>query len=302
MTGSLWKTPTAIGSLGLLTSRAFAAETPVPNSEWTDLFAMFVELVSADVSIINLAAVGILFTLLWIVIRGRTNRPGTKSAYKADSTSVSVIAKAGHNPGQATILISVVLAFISMFLGWERSEFRSADGKELQLMMLLMIWLYPVVVAIFEWPMIRKVGRFIAGSGVIITIILMLIIANKSVFLFNVDLGAGAWLFLLSTIMLAGGIDSYCMQNDSLVGDGGKPAMEARWSGTFANLKSRAAALFRLLVRSAFAVLAIAFSSIALLLLRSGNFRMFAVMLIVTIGCYFGFRRFRKPTELPTPS
>jgi hypothetical protein len=112
--------------------------------------------------------------------------------------------------GRFAILGSVLLAAMSMLMGWGKLLFFSVIGIQLQLTVLLLIWSYPVLVVLFGWRLSRRLGRFLAGAGIVLAIIALVTISNFHVWILDVDVDIGAWTFLIATLVLGAGLEAYC--------------------------------------------------------------------------------------------
>lgn len=118
---------------------------------------------------------------------------------------------AQRRSGRSLILISLALAMISMFLGWEKVFKFSKTGIDLQLVFIIAFWMYPVIASFFLLPINRKVIKWIIRLNILVSLGLIYYIANKAVFfgLISVSVGVGVWLYLISVILLWYGSSRY---------------------------------------------------------------------------------------------
>lgn len=106
--------------------------------------------------------------------------------------------------GRRLILISIALAMISMSMHWARVFIFYKTGIELQLTFVFVFWLYPAITSLFLFPINRWIIRGITRLHILISLGLIYHISNKTVFfgLISVSVSFGAWLYLLSVILL----------------------------------------------------------------------------------------------------
>ena len=113
------------------------------------------------------------------------------------------------NRSALLIFISAVLAFLSMFFKWVDMGIAHQNGFQQWSFIYLLYWIYPTLMATFNYPINRIWGSVcaviaIASSG--------LYIASKTIDFFGETVnfaGTGAWLFLFISILLLVGIFIY---------------------------------------------------------------------------------------------
>lgn len=108
--------------------------------------------------------------------------------------------------GKKIILITTVLALISLFLPWVELGILSASGFQQGGYLFLIAFIYPVY-CVLKNTYINKVGGLVCGIVALIASIAY--ISSKSDEIFGTAInvaGSGAYLFLISTIGLIIGI------------------------------------------------------------------------------------------------
>lgn len=108
--------------------------------------------------------------------------------------------------GKKIILITTVIALISLFLPWVELGILSASGFQQGGYLFLIAFIYPVY-CVLKNTYINKVGGLVCGIVALIASIAY--ISSKSDELFGASInvaGSGAYLFLISTIGLIIGV------------------------------------------------------------------------------------------------
>ncbi|GED18308.1 hypothetical protein [Kurthia gibsonii] len=108
--------------------------------------------------------------------------------------------------GKKIILITTVLALISLFLPWVELGILSASGFQQGGYLFLIAFIYPVY-CVLKNTYINKVGGLVCGIVALIASIAY--ISSKSDEIFGTAInvaGSGAYLFLISTIGLIIGV------------------------------------------------------------------------------------------------
>lgn len=108
--------------------------------------------------------------------------------------------------GKKIILITTVIAFISLFLPWVELGILSASGFQQGGYLFLIAFIYPVY-CVLKNTYINKVGGLVCGIVALIASIAY--ISSKSDEIFGTAInvaGSGAYLFLISTIGLIIGV------------------------------------------------------------------------------------------------
>ena len=108
--------------------------------------------------------------------------------------------------GKKIILITTVIALISLFLPWVELGILSASGFQQGGYLFLIAFIYPVY-CVLKNTYINKVGGLVCGIVALIASIAY--ISSKSVEIFGTAInvaGSGAYLFLISTIGLIIGV------------------------------------------------------------------------------------------------
>ncbi|MFP7359601.1 hypothetical protein D6T70_02990 [Kurthia gibsonii] len=108
--------------------------------------------------------------------------------------------------GKKIILITTVIALISLFLPWVELSILSASGFQQGGYLFLIAFIYPVY-CVLKNTYINKVGGLVCGIVALIASIAY--ISSKSDEIFGTAInvaGSGAYLFLISTIGLIIGV------------------------------------------------------------------------------------------------
>lgn len=108
--------------------------------------------------------------------------------------------------GKKIILITTVIAIISLFLPWVELGILSASGFQQGGYLFLIAFIYPIY-CVFKNTYINKVGGLVCGIVALIASIAY--ISSKSDEIFGTAInvaGSGAYLFLISTIGLIIGV------------------------------------------------------------------------------------------------
>lgn len=113
--------------------------------------------------------------------------------------------------GRRLIILASVAAFLSMGSEWAKVLFLAKSGVNIGMSASLLIWIYPFFAALFSLRIKKNVGIGLASLNLLVTLVAILVIANKTAFgLFSVSVGIGAWVYLLASIFLWRGISAYC--------------------------------------------------------------------------------------------
>lgn len=108
--------------------------------------------------------------------------------------------------GKKIILITTVIALISLFLPWVELGILSASGFQQDGYLFLIAFIYPIY-CVFKNKYINKIGGL--ACGIVALIVSIFYISSKSDELFGASInvaGSGAYLFLISTIGLIIGV------------------------------------------------------------------------------------------------
>jgi hypothetical protein len=111
--------------------------------------------------------------------------------------------------GSKVILISAVVAIISLFFKWVKVEFLDigASGFDVGAWKCLVVFVYPLFAVITERAINRIAGFVCAGVGVLITIY---VYSKTNTIISN--MGLGVYIFLASCIALAMGVYFYSQE------------------------------------------------------------------------------------------
>lgn len=108
--------------------------------------------------------------------------------------------------GKKIILITTVIALISLFLPWVELGILSASGFQQDGYLFLIAFIYPIY-CVFKNNYVNKIGGL--ACGIIALIVSIFYVSSKSDELFGASInvaGSGAYLFLISTIGLIIGV------------------------------------------------------------------------------------------------
>lgn len=120
-----------------------------------------------------LVAIGLWLVYRWI--RRLYCQKGGEGVGKTEERAVAAVAVGSIYPRQGRIPMLCSFAIAAMFMGmdWARFWFISKTGVELQLLGLLILWVYPIICATFYWRLNRRLATIcalvnICAAGVIL--------------------------------------------------------------------------------------------------------------------------------------
>ena len=133
--------------------------------------------------------------------------------------------------GAIIIIASAIIALMSMFMKWVDIGFAYQTGFQQGTVILLLLWIYPVFMAVKQTPISKFWGVLMAVASVVATIAYM---ASKQVDVFGEQLllaGTGAWLYLFVSIALFVGVLLYKQPaNSSFENQPGRSIWQLWWA------------------------------------------------------------------------
>lgn len=149
--------------------------------------------------------------VLWLISsRLRSVAPGQADRLGLQPLEVLAGQAALTYPGRRMILFSAAIAAGSLTMNWASFLFLSRTGLELGLVALVLLWVYPVVVATARWRMSRRVGQWCASLSILAAAVALFKAKHVSVLGLSLDVaGVGGYLYLAASIALLLGVHRY---------------------------------------------------------------------------------------------
>ena len=98
----------------------------------------------------------------------------------------------------------------SLFMDWATFLSSSRTGFELGMALLSLLWLYPIISALFNWRVYTRTAKWCAALSVLAGLAVLASTANKQVLFLSVNVtGIGVLVYLFSSVLFWIGVSRY---------------------------------------------------------------------------------------------
>jgi len=150
----------------------------------------------------------------WVRLKPTTPSKSTLDLLVASpdkSLSMEVDAsKPGGIRGRRLILVSAALMTASLFMDWATFFVLSWSGISLGMAVLSLLWLYPVISAVFKWRVHARTAKWGAALSVLAGLVALGWTANRQVLFLSVNVtGIGVLVYFSSSVLFLIGVSRY---------------------------------------------------------------------------------------------